>query len=150
MSDNAFLCAQWTIFPIFVPKKKPIPPIKEKETFSPPPILNIIFFLWLTYLRKKKKKKSKSRLLFFLNTLYLCIAFSQYYLTTQLCITYLFKEEKTNMKSKLLVVLCEQNTYLLLVMTIKMRYTRCRNDCQNYLLQFLKQGVQKKLPLNFG
>ena len=123
MSDNAFLCAQWTIFPILVPKKS-IPPMKEKETFSPPPILNIIFFYDLLILEKRKKKRNlKVAYFFFLNTLYLCIAFSQYYLTTQLCITYLFKEEKTNMKSKLLVVLCEQNTYLLLVMTIKMWYT---------------------------
>ena len=99
MSDNAFLCAQWTIFPILVPKKKSIPPMKEKETFSPPPILNIIFFYDLLILEKRKKENLKVDF-FFLNTLYLCIAFSQYYLTTQLCITYLFKEEKTNMKSK--------------------------------------------------
>ena len=100
MSDNAFLCAQWTIFPILVPKKKSIPPIKEKETFSPPPILNMIFFYDLLILEKRKKRKSKSRLILFVNTLYLCIALSQYYLTTQLCITYLFKEEKNKHEIK--------------------------------------------------
>ena len=111
-------------FSDFSSEKKIYPTDERKRNLFPTTHIEYHFFLWLTYLRKKKKRKSKSRLFFFLNTLYLCIAFSQYYLTTQLCITYLFKEEKTNMKSKLLVVLCEQNTYLLLVMTIKMRYTR--------------------------
>ena len=97
--------------------------LKKKKPFPHHPYWISFFFYDLLILEKRKKENLKVDF-FFLNTLYLCIAFSQYYLTTQLCITYLFKEEKTNMKSKLLVVLCEQNAYLLLVMTIEMRYTR--------------------------
>ena len=110
-------------FSDFSSEKKIYPTDERKRNLFP--TTHIEYHCFFYDLLILEKRKSKSRLLFFfLNTLYLCIAFSQYYLTTQLCITYLFKEEKTNMKSKLLVVLCEQNTYLLLVMTIKMRYTR--------------------------